>query len=68
MEPVWNPKFTHITSYQFSDVEECYEKLNSKFEAYFKKSQKGGQKPDHDTRKRAKPTTNKLRKCKHSTF
>lgn len=40
IEPAWNDSYTKATGYMFSDVEECQTKLITRYERYFKKSQK----------------------------
>lgn len=51
IEPTWNDKYTAISGYTFSDIEECYTKLVSKFDSYFKKSQKKIDKPVNNENK-----------------
>ena len=68
IDPIWNPKLETITGYQFSEIEECYQTLYSKYERYFKKSQK-----KNETHQNNKPKNHYLKKVnrnngKRNTF
>lgn len=45
IKPVWNPRLGEVSGYAFEDIEDCYEKLFSRYEKIMQKRNQGKAKP-----------------------